>query len=282
MLRYYSYYNVGGYKDMFLGDSSMDANETFYLPLLPVWEKKVANGDVSLQKRIDALKKCPQIRILTKDNNFGLPKFASTFFSHGGYKILLTEDNEGHIVFAIRDIQGKEKDEMGRSIPFLMVVTGDSEADRHMLENLTAYATNHLELFSNRIAALFSFDHEKNGVAFHLAEFTKLIEGTSTNESPMVQTLKKDIMIKSAPGVTALMVVPSGITPQMAATQVGLPLGKMNAVMADDIYIADTQDKKESLYKKRSQIKTAKIVGWSCAGIIAAAAGILIAHLLSD
>ena len=28
MLKYYSYYNVGGYKDMFLGDSSMEAQKT--------------------------------------------------------------------------------------------------------------------------------------------------------------------------------------------------------------------------------------------------------------
>ena len=31
MLRYYSYYSVGGYKDFFLGDSDNKAENTYYI-----------------------------------------------------------------------------------------------------------------------------------------------------------------------------------------------------------------------------------------------------------
>lgn len=39
MLRYYSYYSVGGYKDFYLGSNADQFEASYYLSLLPVWEK---------------------------------------------------------------------------------------------------------------------------------------------------------------------------------------------------------------------------------------------------
>lgn len=40
MLRYYSYYSVGGYKDFYLGSNADQFEASYYLSLLPVWGKK--------------------------------------------------------------------------------------------------------------------------------------------------------------------------------------------------------------------------------------------------
>ena len=50
MLRYYSYYSVGGYKDFILGTSEDKQEATFYLPLLPVLEER-AKTDEDAAKR---------------------------------------------------------------------------------------------------------------------------------------------------------------------------------------------------------------------------------------
>jgi hypothetical protein len=74
MLRYYSYYNVGGYKDMFLGDSNMKTDKTYFLPLLPIWKKKASAGDSDLAAKVKSLEALTSIKIVTRDESYGLPK----------------------------------------------------------------------------------------------------------------------------------------------------------------------------------------------------------------
>ena len=83
MLKYYSYYNVGGYKDMFLGDSSMKSTETHYLPLLSIWKKKAASGDPEAEAKVKLNENLSKIQILSSKDNFGLPEEATLMFSHG-------------------------------------------------------------------------------------------------------------------------------------------------------------------------------------------------------
>ena len=52
MLRYYSYYSVGGYKDFILGTSEDKQEATYYLPLLSVLEKR-AKTDENAAKLFD-------------------------------------------------------------------------------------------------------------------------------------------------------------------------------------------------------------------------------------
>ena len=94
MLKYYSYYNVGGYKDMFLGDSTQSTEYSYYIPLLPIWKKRAESGDSSLTEKIESLEKLPKINILTKETSYGLPSAAKTLISHGGYRIYLVAENE--------------------------------------------------------------------------------------------------------------------------------------------------------------------------------------------
>lgn len=176
MLKYFSYYNVGGYKDMFLGDSTMTSESTFYLPLLPVWKKKAEAGDVSLAEKIESLEKLPKIKILTIDSNYGLSKSAFTLISHAGYKVYLSKLSSGESIFAIRDIDSNSKDESGRSIPFLLLVVGDTDSDRIVLEKMAAYAVSHIDEISKKIADLFSYNAKYNPynceqVALHIMRF---------------------------------------------------------------------------------------------------------------
>ena len=53
MLRYYSYYSVGGYKDFYLGSNADQFDASYYLSLLPVWEKRAQEKeDAELQKEV--------------------------------------------------------------------------------------------------------------------------------------------------------------------------------------------------------------------------------------
>lgn len=62
MLRYYSYYSVGGYKDFILGTSEEKQEATYYLPLLPVLEERAKTDE-------DAAKLFDQQKIFLKYNS---------------------------------------------------------------------------------------------------------------------------------------------------------------------------------------------------------------------
>ena len=136
MLKYYSYYNVGGYKDMFLGDSSMNAKETYYLPLLAIWKKKAASGDTDAESKVKSIADLPKIQLLSSKDSLGLPKEAELMFSHGGYKVISTIGSNGESILAIRDIESDSKDESGRTIPFLLVIVGTTANDAKILEKV--------------------------------------------------------------------------------------------------------------------------------------------------
>ena len=54
MLHFYTYYSVGGYKDMYLGNSGMtDVAQTYYLPLLPSMKQKADSGDKVMQQKVE-------------------------------------------------------------------------------------------------------------------------------------------------------------------------------------------------------------------------------------
>ena len=54
MLHFYTYYSVGGYKDMYLGNSGMtDVAQTYYLPLLPSMKQKADSGDKEMLEKFE-------------------------------------------------------------------------------------------------------------------------------------------------------------------------------------------------------------------------------------
>ena len=175
MLKYYSYYSVGGYKDFMLGDSECKEDATFYFPLLSVLEER-SQKDKEVGKQVAELKALPAIRQLSAENTYGLPSSANVMFSHAGYKLIYKHLEGDMYALALRDISQDSKDETGRSIPFLFVITGDSNADIRTLDILATYFAGNIKLVEQLLSQLLHMDMDKNGLRFELAKFNKWIK----------------------------------------------------------------------------------------------------------
>jgi hypothetical protein len=257
MLKYYSYYNVGGYKDMFLGDSSMKADKTYFLPLLPVWKKKASAGDSDLSAKIESLETLPSIKIVTGDESYGLPRSAKTLFSHGGYKVMLTSADSGETIFAIRDIESSSKDESGRTIPFLIVIVGCSERDKIVLVKVAAFASSHLDSFSKKVSNMFSYDSEKNGLAFALSTFNSYIIKIAEQSNNSLLTMQGEVLLEIGKAEVPLLIVPEGINSSLAVQEQGLSGKKVKIIDILDIIPLDNLDKLIAMLKRRKrQTKT--------------------------
>lgn len=217
MLKYYSYFSVGGYKDMYLGNSGMTESDTYYLPLLDIWKEQVANGDNKNATRLTEAEKVKLISILTNEESYQLPGEAAPLFSHGAYKLLYKVANTGEGLLAIRDIPCVMKDENGRSIPFLLVVVADSDSDRKRLECIAAYAASHLASFCSVTSHFFEYDPKFNGVVFHLGQMNELMKKAAAESSGQVETVGGFLNLgNTAPGEIGLLLMPDGITRERA------------------------------------------------------------------
>lgn len=268
MLKYYSYYNVGGYKDMYLGDSSVKTTETHYLPLLSIWKKKAASGDSEAEDKVKLTENLSKIQILSSKDNFGLPEEATLMFSHGGYKVINKLTANGESIFAIRDIESSSKDESGRNIPFLMVIIGTTEDDAITLEKVTAYASSHLESFSKELANLFYYDADKNGVVFKLSAMNVIVKRISNEANNTLLTIDGVKTVQAKRGGVSLLVLPEGLTKDYALTEQGIKGVPVQSVSIEQILPLDNQKKlieilknirgKESIF---SDCKVQYIVG---------------------
>lgn len=256
MLKYYSYYNIGGYKDMFLGDSSMNSKETFYLPLLAIWRKKANSGDSEAEAKVKSVENLPKIQLLNSKDSFGLPQEAELLFSHGGYKIILTTGSKGESIFAIRDIESAAKDESGRTIPFLLAIVGTTPNDARILEKVAAYASSHLGLFSKEVSSLFSYDADINGVVFKLAEMELIVKRISDDGNNGLLTIDGVKVIESKPGTVPLLVLPEGISKDTAMTEQGLKGKSVMSIPLEQILSLDNQKKLVATLKNIKEVRT--------------------------
>lgn len=256
MLKYYSYYNVGGYKDMYLGDSSMNAPETYYLPLLAIWKKKASSGDADAESKIKSVENLAKIQLLSSKENLGLPQEAETMFSHGGYKVLYTVGANGESIFAIRDIESESKDESGRTIPFLMVVVGNTEKDAKILEKIATYASSHLESFSKELATLFYYNADINGVVFKLSTINSIVKKISDDGNNNLLAIDGVHTIESKKGLVSLLVLPEGISKEMAISEQNLKGKTVQAVSINQILPLDNQKKLVAAIRGIKEVKS--------------------------
>ena len=255
MLKFYSYYNVGGYKDMYLGDSSMKATETHYLPLLSIWKKKAVSGDPEAEAKVKLNENLSKIQILSSKDNFGLPEEATLMFSHGGYKVINKLTSNGESIFAIRDIESSSKDESGRNIPFLMVIVGTTEDDAITLEKVTAYACSHLETFSKELADLFYYDAEKNGVVFKLSSMNVIVTRIANEGNNSILTIDGLKTVQAKRDAVSLLVLPEGISKDYALTEQRLKGVSVQSVSIGRILPLDNQKKLIAVLKNIKGIR---------------------------
>ena len=183
MIKFYAYYNHGGYKDFYLGSDCDDTPSRYFLPLLQVHEQRLTDApDAELQKEVDRQKLLPMLTVLTNDTTeYNYPDCVRRMVSHGGYKVLYRRIDQQHIVLAIRDIPGS-KDVYGRSTPFCMMMIGDN-SDIDTLDHITQYIIRGLTDFESFATTLFVNDTKENGLRFDLARLNDKIHHIATDAS---------------------------------------------------------------------------------------------------
>lgn len=240
MLRYYSYYSVGGYKDLFLGSNQSDVEATYYLPLLPILEER-AHDDEDASKIFDSLKGLPKIQQLSADEPFNLPLSARTMFSHAGYKVIYRHLEGDCYALAIRDVPDKNKDEQGRSIPFMFLITGDNIEDIISLNILATYFASHIKSVETFLSQSLHMDIETNGLKFEIAKVNDWIKTIiRISPSSLLPTMKGGIPIKAEQGCVALLVTQEGISVQKAITE--QKLENMNISSVQEIEILSKEE----------------------------------------
>ena len=251
MLRYYSYYSVGGYKDFYLGSTADQFEASYYLSLLPVWEKRAQEKDDSeLWKKVDELKKLPSIKVMDEKQSYGMPKAGNSLFSHGGYKLIYEHLEGDTYALAVRDIPSSSKDESGRETPFLFIIISDNQEDTKKLNVLAAYAATNMATFSNMISSTLGYDVEKNGLRFDVAALNIWVDKVAKTQTVTeISTIEKELNISARKGAVSLLLIPDGVPSQTAISEQGLIGRSIVAVHTSDILPLDEPQKLISLLR---------------------------------
>lgn len=177
MIKYYAYYNFGGYKDLFLGSSKDIVEYCYFLPMLSVYMT-----DPSMQEKVEAWKNLPEIISLSNQTEeYSYPSEARVMMSHAGYKLQYRIIGN-YDVCALRDIAGS-KDTYGRSCPFVMMFVADTVEDKARLGILAHYIWCHTKETESFFSGLFVNDFDVNGLRYDIKLLNVFIENVvSTHE----------------------------------------------------------------------------------------------------
>lgn len=170
MIRFYSYYNHGGYKDMYLGSNSENFDSVYYLPLLGVYEDDLQNSyDAEAERYLSRCSSLPKIILLndsTKPINY--PDVAKRMISHGGYKLMCRSANNGETILSLRDISGT-KDSFSRPAPFSFLAVADRTSKGELIA-IAEHIRSHIQEWDGFITSLFVYDLEVNGLRFDIGK----------------------------------------------------------------------------------------------------------------
>lgn len=282
MLHFYTYYSIGGYKDMYLGNSGMtDVAQTYYLPLLPSMKQKANSGDKIMQEKVEKLEELAKIELLTKDSRYGLPVAADSLITHSGYKVIYMHlESDKHIV-VLRDIQGKGKDENGRAIPFLLAIMCDAASDVPLLDRLATYLACNTQTAENKFVSFLHYDVNANGLCFELKAICEWI--TSLPEPTKIQmSLTNKTSICGCRGKVAMVVATTEKNYLINELSIALPISLFLPI---DSYLpiensskaADIKNKWEEHERQRKMCRNIVI---AVSTVSAIAAGGLLIYLL--
>ena len=243
MLRYYSYYSVGGYKDFILGTNKSIEEATYYLPLLPILEER-AKDDPDVAKQLEGLQNLPKIEQLSAEKTYNLPIAARTLFSHAGYKIIYKHLEGEFYALALRDVPNKTKDEHGRSVPFMFVIMCDCKEDVRMLDFLATYFASNVKSVEKTLSQHLFMDIENNGLKFELAKFNNWVNDVIANHpSTQLPTVAGELFVHAVANKVALLVLPDGISEQKAITEQKLETMEITSVKEIEILSKEDPEK---------------------------------------
>ena len=284
MLKYYSYYSVGGYKEFFLGTKESSDEFTYYFPLLSILEDEAKNTE-SVTERVEKLKALPRIEQLSKSNTHGLSRLAQTMFTEEGYK-LIYRHLEGEVsALAIRDVSNNAVDDMGKSVPFLFVITGEGRKDVQSLDLLAAYMANNLSKAQSSIAGFIGMNNELNGLEFSLAQCNAWVdEILKEQRSTTVITTEGSVAVRGKNDAVSLLVLPDDWTEKEAMAEQELTGKKVVSVALKDLISKDNPERlldQMELMSNRITEGKKKLRRWKIFMIVAAVAALVLGVLLS-
>ena len=271
MFRYYSYYSVGGYKDFYLGDSSLSHEFMYYLPLLDIQEKKATETkDKEKLAFISKAKALPKIEIITINKDFGFPNKAIPLVSHGGYDIIFSHMGEQEYALILRDIDSNSADESGRKIPFLFMIVSDTEEDSLKLAGISCYWANYKKSVSAKIASLLGYDNGYNGLRFALSEFNNWIQTIST-ASNIIELVNGKCKICPRKGEVPLLIAHTSITKVFINKELRLDKMAVNLIPSSKVLQLNDLEASEEIRGKNRRVnrkRKNRILWYAVGGII--------------
>lgn len=219
MIHYYTYYSVGGYKDMYLGSEASEAERAYYLPLLDVEERQAKEeNDEKLLAKVSRQKKLEQISILTQTENYGLPKTANTLVTHGSYSLIFTHLEGNKYIIVVRGLNAKD------SVPFLFSLMSDSADDLPRMNRLATYIAANTETSKKELAACLHYDPAENGLCVELSQLNKWIECVAADRAnDYFQTVDgNSIRLIARKNQISLLLVPQGVTTGYAIRELSM------------------------------------------------------------
>ena len=179
MIHIYSYYNHGGFKDLYLGTLEEDIESKYFIPLYKVYEKRLAENpnDKKSADKMALWSSLVQIKELNEKSSEAYPQDASIVISHSGYKVILKQLQNGTNLLAVRDIPG-HADEFNRPSPLAVMLIGDSKQDYIQLCILADYlkSKENLSLFETFCSGVFEHDIKVNALQFHFRKFVSEVK----------------------------------------------------------------------------------------------------------
>lgn len=221
MIRYYTYYSCGGYKDIYVGSDSDSADASYFIPLINVWKKNNKPSDIEKIARAESVQ---QTELVTKNNPAGFPSECILMFSHGGYNAINRTLIDGRVCLCIRDISNGAKDEEGRDIPFNFMFLADGKESIARLDGLALEYIARSKEINALIADAISYDHIINGIKFDLSKFNQLfsIECAAVSE------------LSHKAGTVEYLIVDSRDQFTMALAEQGLDSDMVNSALDSD------------------------------------------------
>lgn len=212
-IEYFAYYSVGGYKDMYLGDLNTKSEFTYYSPFYNQWKNGTLHEGYAdkMKSQFEFIEDKEQISIMSAANNL-MPKDASTFVVHSGFKLACSNVGIGKVTIAIKDLIGNDKDENGRSLPFMMQLIGDTPST---MIALSEYIRENLKAVSEFLSTLFEFNAKYNCLQFNIGKLNSWIKDVIDNKlKPYVQNAISHKL--------HLLVLSDGINKDYALKEIGI------------------------------------------------------------
>ncbi len=243
MIKYFAYYSVGGYKDMYLGNSEMKEEHTYYSPFYSQWKSNTLPEKFidKMKEQLEYLDKQTHIKILTAIDG-DLPKDAEKFVSHSGFKLACFTLNNGATTIALKNLNGNAKDENQRSVPFMLQLISD---DVKTQIALAEYIRTHLEREEEFLTNLFEYNAKYNCLQFNLAKLNAWIKDVVENKLNAVND-------NSTTRRLHMLVLSNGVAKEYVLSELGVLLKDTNKIYnlaGINIYNSETDSLSSSQFE---------------------------------